>query len=86
MKATITLGSEVQSSAGPVLAKARLLMCSLNLPAKAMVLNMKQFSGEYWCTYCEDRGEKRSTSHLHSNWPYSTSSIARTHRGILDSA
>lgn len=79
-------GFPVDSPAGPVVAMARLVMCSLDLPAKAIVLNVKQFNGEYGCTYCEDKGETRATSHLHRNWPYSTSSTARTHAGILENA
>ena len=62
-----------------VVAKARLLMCTLDLPAKAMLLNMKQFNGEYGCTYCKDKGEPRATTHLHRNWPYSTCSTPRSH-------
>ena len=59
-------------------------MCSLDLPAKATVLNTKQFNGQHGCTHCEDEGVTRTTTHLHRNWPYCTSSIARTHRGIID--
>ena len=76
----------MDSPDGPVVAKARLLMCTLDLPAKAIVLNVKQFNGEYGCTYCEDKGETRATSHLHRNWPYSTCSTTRTHDSILQSA
>ena len=42
--------------------KERLLMCSVDLPARALVLNMKQFNGRYGCCYCEDKGVLRSTS------------------------
>ena len=74
-------GFFVDSPDGQVVAMARLVMCSLDMPAKAMVFNMKQFNSE--CSYCEDKGETRSTSHLHCTWPYSTSSTIRTHVGIL---
>ena len=82
----ITTGFPVDSPCGPVIAKARLLMCTLDLPAKAIVLNMKQFNGQYGCTYCEDEGVPRASTHLHRNWPYSTSSVARTHDAILRNA
>ena len=66
--------------------KARLLMCSVDLPAKAIVLNCKQFNGQYGCTYCEDEGVPRASTHLHRNWPYSNSSVHRTHMGIIANA
>lgn len=79
-------GFAVDSPCGPVTAKARLLMCTLDLPAKAIVLNMKQYNGQHGCTYCEDEGVARASTHLHRNWPYSTSSSARTHEGIVQNA
>ena len=61
-------------------------MCSVDLPARASVMNMKQFNGKHGCAYCEDEGVPRPTSHLHRNWPYSTTSIPRTHHSIVDNA
>ena len=63
--------------------KARLLLSSVDLPARAVVLNMKQFNGEFGCCYCEDRGVPRPTSALHRNWPYLADSTARTHQSIV---
>ncbi len=61
-------------------------MCSVDLPAKAIVLNMKQFNGRYACIHCEDEGVPRPSSHLHRNWPYSSNSTPRTHASILANA
>ena len=66
--------------------RARLLMCSVDLPARAIVLNGKQFNGEHGCSYCEDPGVARASSHLQRNWPYSATSTARTHQGIIANA
>ena len=66
-----------------VTAKVRLLMTTLDLPAKALVLNMKQFNGEFGCSYCEDRGEPRPTTHLHRNWPYTETGTQRSHAGMI---
>ena len=63
-----------------------MLMCSLDLPAKAIVLNSKQFNGLYGCTYCEDEGVTRANTHLHRDWPYSQHCTARTHTGIVQNA
>ena len=34
--------------------RAMLLTCAFDLPARALVLDMKQFNGKYACVYCED--------------------------------
>ena len=82
----VFIGFEVVTPEGPMIVKAHLLICSVDLPAKAIVLNCKQFNGEYGCSYCEDEGVPRATTHLHRNWPYSSSSVPRTHRGIIANA
>lgn len=79
-------GLQVDSPIGSITAKARLLMCSLDLPAKAIVLNTKQFNGQHGCSYCEDEGVPRVRTHLHRNWPYLTSSVTRTHTGMIQNA
>ena len=61
-------------------------MCAVDLPARASVLNMKQFNGKWGCTYCEDEGVPRPTCHLVRNWPYSTTSTPRTHESIVRNA
>ena len=51
----------MNSPAGEITCKARLL-CSVDLPARASVLNMKQFNGKYGCSQCEDEGQPRASS------------------------
>ena len=53
-------------------------MVSVDLPARAISLNMKQFNGKHACCYCEDPGVPRTTSHLQRDWPYSSSFIPRS--------
>ena len=53
-----------------ITSKARLLMCPVDLLARASMLNMKQYNGKYGCSQCEDEGQPRSSSHLVRNWPY----------------
>lgn len=69
-----------------IMAKARMLMCSVDLPAKAIVLNAKQFNGRYGCTYCEDKGVARASSHLHRDWLYTQQCTLRSHAGIIQNA
>lgn len=71
---------------GEMVCKVRLLMCSVDLVARAPVLNMKQFNGKYGCCYCEDEGHPLPTTHLHRTWPYSDSSTPRTHQGMIANA
>ena len=77
------LGIPVNTQSGKMVSKARLLMCVVDLPARASVLNMKQFNGKWGCTHCEDKGVARLTCHLVRNWPYSTTSTPRTHESIV---
>ena len=84
--AWINSGVSINSPVGEIMAKARLLQCSVDLPARAAVLNMKQFNGRYGCVYCEDEGTARASSHLHRNWLPSTTSVARTHHSIISNA
>ena len=77
------LGIKVTAPNGPTTARPR---CSVDLPAKAIVLNAKQFNGKYGCSYCEDEGVARAATHLHRNWPYSSSSSARAHGSIIANA
>ena len=79
----VRIGVTVNSPVGEVTCKARLLMCSADLPARASVLNMKKFNGAYACAFCEDEGEPRASSHLHRNWPYTVSCVPRTHRSVI---
>lgn len=41
--------------------KTMLLVCSTDLPARALIVNMKAFNGKHSCTTCEDPGEEGSS-------------------------
>jgi len=53
-----------------------LLLSSTDLPARALVANMKVYNGKYSCTSCEDPGEEGSNP-LHRVWPVNAESITR---------
>ena len=80
------IGFMVSTPLGETTSKAMLSMCSVDLPARASVMNMKLFNGKYGCAYCEDEGIPRPTSHLYRNWPYTSDSIPITHQSILRNA
>lgn len=77
------IGVRVSTPAGEMICKARLLMISADLPARASIVNMKQYNGKYGCLQCEDEGVPRPTTHLVRNWPFSASSTPRTHQSVI---
>ena len=68
-----------------MIARAILLQCSADLPARAAIVNMKQFNGICGCLYCESKG---FTGHspLHRFWFYDPSAPLRSNSSILDNA
>ncbi len=67
-------------------AHAVLLAYAVDLPARAILLEMKQFNGKCACVYCEDEGEIEGSNHLHRFWPYREGSKRRTHSSLLQNA
>ena len=66
--------------------RAILLQCSVDLPARAVVMNMKQFNGEFGCLYCEAEGRTPPGDHLHRYWPPSSRGPAHSHETLLENA
>lgn len=58
-------GIVVHTPEGTLTARAILLMCSVDLPARAILLNMKQWNGVQGCLYCESTGTVLPGDHLH---------------------
>lgn len=79
-------GITVQTPAGVMTARAIVLNCSADLPARAMVSNMKQFNGRHGCLYCEEEGTTVGGDHLHRYWPHQTATVPRTHASLLRNA
>ena len=79
-------GIVVDTPAGVMVCRAILLNCSVDLPARAMITNMKQWNGENGCLYCEDTGTTIGSDHLHRYWPYKHATPARTKTSLLHNA
>ena len=60
----VTKGFTVESPIGPLKSKVMLLQCSVDLPARAMVSNTKQFNGKHGCLYCYHPGKTEGSNHL----------------------
>ena len=81
-----SLGVSVQTPTGNSVLHAALLQCSLDLPARALVLNMKQFNGKHGCCYCDAPGKTPPGDHLHRYWPPSSCGAERSQQTMLEDA
>ena len=75
-------GIDVDTPQGHMKAHALLLICCVDLPAQAKVLNMKQYNGKFGCPACEDEGVPRPGAHMQRNWPFNLSCTLRTHSSV----
>ena len=56
---------------GELSCRGMILTCSVDLPAKAAVCNMKGFNGAHSCVTCMDSGDNTvGESHMHRYWPF----------------
>ena len=69
---------------GKIHSHAMIFLATADLPAKADLMQMKQYNGEYSCNYCLDKGEKGKTV-LHRIWPFTgDANHHRTHAEQLN--
>lgn len=84
----LQLGREgviIDTPGGPKLLKAYVLAATMDLPARALCLNMTSYNGEFSCHRCLHPGDSHRTDaggtvHFYSNQAYEL----RTPRGICD--
>lgn len=69
-----------------LLVKAQLLIVSLDLPARALVANMKQFNGKFGCSVCFDEGKSRPEQAMLRYYPYNEVVQLRTHQSMVNDA
>jgi hypothetical protein len=79
-------GVVVHTPVGTHTARAIIINCSVDLPARAILLNMKQWNGKYGCLYCESPGTTLNGDHLHRYWPYDEASACRSHASVMHNA
>lgn len=68
----VLLGVNVSTADGVKHIKATMVVLSCDLPARAQVLNMKQFNGEHGCHLCEEPGKARPNLPMQRWWPYNS--------------
>ena len=79
------VGIPVNTPLGPRQLHCAMLLCCVDLPARALVLNMKQYNGKFGCSFCEDEGKTLPNYPLHRFWLYNPAS-ARSHQSLLCNA
>ena len=82
----IHVGIDVNTPDGVMKAHAIILICSVDLPAQAKLLNMKQYNGKFAYPMCEDEGVPRPRAPMIRNWPFNPSSTLRTHNSVMSNA
>lgn len=80
------LGIEVVSSGHVVTVKAAIVALTCDLPARASVLNMKQFNGRNGCNFCEDEGKTADNNPLFRWWPHKDSITLRTKESMIENS
>ncbi len=66
--------------------RAAVIALSCDLPARALVLNMRQFNGRHGCHLCEDEGKTAAGNPLFRWWPYNDHQELRTEKSIIENA
>ena len=71
-------------STGIAKCRAIVVVCTADLPAHALLVNMKSFSGEYSCPTCTDRGQYKweNGNTLHCVRPIDAPASLRTDESV----
>ena len=74
-------GIEVPCSPdGDITVRCMLFVATADLPARAALMNMKQFNGKYACHLCKAEGTAYGQHNIHRCWPYYQNPEKRTHQ------
>lgn len=77
------IGFEVSTPDGIHICRGMMLICSVDITARALVCNMKGFNGAHSCPTCLDRGDNTvGASPMHRYWPFNSSCEIRTLEGV----
>ena len=76
------VGAPFETARGMQRCRARLVLVTCDLPARAMLLCMKNFNGIAACCHCYHPGMTIGDDHLHRYWPYDGTLERRTHESM----
>ena len=68
----------------PIRIRVKLVLLSVDLPAVAPVLNMKQYNGAYGCPVCEQSGNPRPNCPMVRDWPKEAAVSLRSQDSIVE--
>ena len=80
--ASFFLGLHIKTASGCITIPTTLLMCSVDLPARSLYANMKQFNG---CIYCENPGTLCLSCPCVCDWVPGAHNL-HTHQSIIQNA
>ena len=81
----VPIGIKVETLDGVFISRGMLLLTTVDLPAKAILCNMKQHSGAHACSTCEDLGDNTlGKTQLHRVWPFTASCKIRTPESVAN--
>ena len=73
------IGLKVSTPDGIHICRGMMLTYSVDLPARALVCNMKSFNGVHSCPTCLDSGDNNvGASPMHRYWPFNSTCEIRT--------
>lgn len=79
------VGVTVTTPDGVKTCRAIISVCTVDLPARALVCNMKAFNGAYSCVTCLDEGDNTiGASPMVRYWPYNASCQVRSTTDVID--
>ena len=77
------VGVEVSTPDGVHICRGMMLTCSVDLPARALVCNMKSNNGAHLCPTCLDSGGNTvGASPMHRYWPFNLHCEIRALAGV----
>ena len=80
-------GIQVPGSAdGDITVRCMLFVATADLPARAALMNMKQYNGKCACHLCKTEGTSYGQHNLHRCWPYEENHEKRTRQDQINFA
>ena len=75
-----------RSGDGDITVRCMLFVATADLPARAALMNMKQFNGKCACHLCKSEGTAYGQHNIHRCWPFKQNHEKRTHEDQINFA
>ena len=74
------------SGDGDITVRCMLFVATADLPARAALMNVKQFNGKCACHLCKSEGTAYGQHNIHRCWPFKQNHEKRTHQDQINFA